>query len=85
MAFDGASAIRERLALLAALGPNLTPSDWGYHPRRDFWYFCGDESRRGRSMVSVKTEGSVSLDIIKERHKMSRRGALAFIGYPEQR
>lgn len=79
--FDTQSGIRERLALLAELGPALAASDWGYHPSRDYWYACGAE--RVRRTIEVKQEGVASLDIIAQRFGMDRRAAMAFIGYPE--
>jgi hypothetical protein len=83
MAWDNNSGIRERLALLAALGPTMTPIDWGYNPSRDYWYRCGsDASVRS---VNVRQEGSASLDIIITKHAMNRQDAMAFIGHPEQR
>ena len=84
--FDHQSGVRERLALLAAIGPALDPSAWGYHPSRDFWYYCGGAREiQGAVQVTVKQEGSASLAIIAETWGMDRPSAMAFIGYPEVR
>lgn len=79
--FDSKSGIRERLALLAAKGPEDC-ADWSYDSRFDrfFRFERGGAMRR----VDVKHEGSASLDQIAERWQMDRPAALAFIGYPER-
>ena len=79
--FDAKSGIRERLALLAAKGPNGSPG-WSYDPRADRFFRFGDSG--WAPQVEVKQEGSKSLEIIADRWQMSRREAMAFIGYPEQ-
>lgn len=71
------SAIRERLALLAALGPALEPSEWLYDSRGDCWY--ADTANE----ISITQEASGSLGIIAVRWLMDRKAAMAFIGYPE--
>jgi len=54
--WDRASGVRERLALLAAIGPKLDPHVWGYHPSRDFWYYCGGAREiQGQVRVPVST------------------------------
>lgn len=82
--FDEGSGVRERLALLAERGPEMTPAAWGYNPSRDVWYYCGSDPKIGRVRVEVRQEGSASLDIIATKHGMDRKTAMAFIGYPEK-
>jgi hypothetical protein len=81
--FDSQSGVRERLALLAQLGPTMTANDWGYNPSHDFWYACGTQTRV--AYLRIRQEGSASLDIIKAKWGMERASALAFIGYPESK
>lgn len=82
--WDHQSGVRERLALLADIGPNLDPATWGYHPSRDFWYYCGGaRERQGKVSAEVKQEGSASLALISERWNLNRVQAMEFIGYPE--
>ncbi len=86
MAFDTQSGIRERLALVARLGPALDTSGWGYHPSRDFWYWCGSrEEQPTIARVNVSQEGSESLRLIQERWSMDDQTAMAFIGYPRSK
>lgn len=80
-AFDNQSGIRERLALLAEVGPGAEFQYWGYHPSRDFWYYHGPNEERRQ--VAVKQEGARSLELIAERWTIGRGDALALIGYPE--
>ena len=79
--FDPKSAIRERLALLAAQGPQDC-ADWSYDPRFDRWY----RFERGGAVrrVDVKQEGSASLYIIITKWALNRQDAMALIGYPER-
>ncbi len=74
--FDDKSGIRERLALLAAVGPGSCDS-WTYNPSSDSFH-------RPHRMIKVSQEGSASLDIIATRWHMTRRNAMRLIGYPEQ-
>ena len=71
------SGIRERLALLAARGPEDC-GHWAYDPHLDRWYRLGQR-------VYVKQEGSASLAIITECWHMDRSAAMELIGYPERR
>lgn len=84
--WDHQSGVRERLALLAAEGPDLNPALWGYHTSRDFWYACGDRMTRTAQgkRIDVKQEGVASLELIATRYGMDRRAAMQFIGYPER-
>lgn len=81
--WDTQSGIRERLALLAIKGPEFHPNDYGYHPSKDFWYYCG--ANGGRHVLQVKQEGSASLALIQEKWNIARHEAMALIGYPEKR
>lgn len=75
--WDKQSGIRERLALLALIGPTIEPADWRYHPRADRWFhYVGPH-------CTVNQEGSVSLDLIASNWRLDRRAAMALIGYPE--
>jgi hypothetical protein len=81
--WDNNSGIRERLALLAAQGPTLTPNDWGYNPSRDVWYQSSDRAIGSPvKRIEVKQEGSASLDIIERSHGLNYSAAMAFIGHP---
>ena len=83
--FDMNSGIRERLALLAEIGPKLAPDCWGYHTHRDYWYYCGGAREiQGKVKTEVKQEGQESLRLIQERWNMDRKTAMAFIGYPDK-
>lgn len=77
--WDKASGCRERLALLAAKGPEDS-SSWSYDPRFDRWF----RFERGGSVrqVDVKQEGSRSLELIQQRWNMDYTAAMAAIGYP---
>lgn len=78
---DTKSGIRERLALLAAVGPNGA-NDWSYDPRFDRWFrfeYGGQMSR-----LAVTQEGTASLSLIESRYRISRAAAMALIGYPEE-
>lgn len=77
--WDHASGIRERLALLAHLGPELNEGNWGYHPSRDYWYSCGPEMDRRR--INICQEGQESLYLIALRHGMDYAAAMARIGH----
>ncbi len=79
--WDGNSGIRERLALLATYGHDLTPSSWGYNPSRDTWYFCGESNKSLRG--EVRQEGEASLALILNRWGIDRATAMSMIGYPE--
>lgn len=84
--WDTASGIRERLALLADLGPTLNEHHWGYHPSRDYWYSCGPESvehPEGCTTREVQQEGSASLAMIQERWGLDRAAAMARIGHKQ--
>lgn len=80
--WDDRPAIRERLALLAAIGPERCKDDWQYNPSRDVWSLPLSHPS-GPSWIKVRTEGSASLAIILERWGLDRSAAMAFIGYPE--
>lgn len=82
--WDQASGVRERLALLAHFGTDFDPHLWGYHPSRDFWYYCGPP-RDVAGRIHVRQEGSASLDLIAQRWNIDRRQAMALIDYPEGR
>ena len=87
MKWDSASGVRERLALLADLGPNVKEAHWGYHPSRDYWYSCGpveDRPALGDCTREVKQEGSASLALIAERWGLDRRAAMARIDHEEK-
>lgn len=75
--WDAASAIRERLYLLAHVA-NLKPEEWRYDPRRDMW--IKDESGQ---TYRVRTEGSASLKECEARG-IARADAMRTIGYPER-
>ena len=75
--WDEHSAIRERLFLLAALGPDLDPTAWRYYPRSDVWR----ESLERTLAVSLDSRGSLAA--IAKRWNLSRAEAMDFIGYPE--
>lgn len=77
MAWDIAAGTRERLALLAAIGPTLDPSEWGYHSHRDAWYYCGDDRQR-RRLIDVTQEARESLALILERWHLDEDTALRF-------
>jgi len=81
--FDHASGIRERLALLAHFGTDFDPALWGYHSHRDYWYYCGPPRDVAGRNVTIRQEGSKSLELIQERWNIDRRSALAMIGHPE--
>ena len=71
--WDRQSGTRERLALLAAIGPTLNPHAWGYHPQRDEWYYCGPAAERPHvTAVEVEQEGAESLRLIFERWSLTR-------------
>lgn len=82
MKWDTESGVRERLALLADLGPNLKEGYWGYHPSRDYWYPCGPGSRdmpdahRRTLYREVNQEASESLRLIQERWGLDHEAAL---------
>lgn len=82
MKWDTSSGVRERLALLAEFGPSLVEHWWGYHPSRDFWYFCGPGGKgiSTATRCEVRQEGTASLSIISARWGLDREGALARIG-----
>lgn len=82
MVYDYSSGIRERLALLAALGPSLDSSDWGYHSSKDYWYYCGSTGER--RTIPVTQEGSASLALIEKCWHLSRVEAMEHIGHPEK-
>ena len=84
--WDPASGIRERLALLAALGPTVNPHAWGYHAHQDYWYFCGERTtaQPTRKTIRVTQEGSASLGLIAVRYLMTRADAMALIGHPDE-
>lgn len=79
--WDESSGVRERLALLASRGPHNL-ADWNYNPRTDRWIRAG---HMAGPFVEVKQEGSRSLEIIEQRFKVTRREAMAIIGYPDDR
>jgi hypothetical protein len=84
----GESGIRERLALLAQFGTDFDPGNWGYHPSRDHWYYCGpreDLTIHSRGILNVKQEGTRSLELIAERWNIDRATAMALIGHPDKR
>jgi hypothetical protein len=74
------SGIRERLALLAVMGPTLDPREWRYEAGEDVWF-----SRRQIARIRVSQEGTASLEILYRTHGLTRADAMALIGYPEER
>ncbi len=78
--WDLNSGIRERLALLANIGPTLRPTDWLYHPSYDAW-----QGLSGRAHVAVTMEGSASLERLLTRWGIPRADAMLMVGYPEGR
>lgn len=83
MSFDHQAGVRERLALLAELGPHFNPNDYGYHPTRDVWYFCGNYKDAPPWRNLWVSEASASLERIKTRWNMDRQTALALVGFPD--
>jgi len=81
--WDHNSGVRERLALLAALGPVFEPVDWGYNSNRDVWYYCGPNRRQKGRTIKVAQEGSGSLGIIAVKYLIERKEAMDLIGYGE--
>lgn len=81
--WDDNSGIRERLALLAALGPTMQPAQWGYNPARDSWYRCaiGMGPAGPVKAIAVRQEGSASLAILLDKWRMDRVTAMAVIGH----
>lgn len=73
-------AIRERLALLAIVGPSNL-AGWTYNTHTDTWtHVNGARSFR----VGEVGEGSASLEKIYRRWHMTRRQVMQLIGYPEK-
>ena len=82
--WDQASGISERLALLAAIGPELDPRDWRYNRSHEFWYYRGDaRGMPGNEYVGVHQKGSVSMTLIANKWHMNRAAAMILVGYPE--
>lgn len=81
--FDKNSGIRERLALLAKVGPSEPFEQWSYNPHSDMWHASSEHSTVLR--LPIKQEGSASLELIRQHWGMNRQAAMAFIGYPETR
>jgi hypothetical protein len=77
--FDRNSGIRERLALLAEIGPTADADRFVYDSHRDAWTL----RTAAVKVVKVRQEGSRSLEMIAERWKLDRKSAMAVIGYPE--
>jgi hypothetical protein len=84
--WDETSGIRERLALLAAIGPALDPRAWRYNPSHKFWYYLEDaEAMPANEYVGVRQKGAVSLVLIANKWHMTRAEATTLVGYPEER
>jgi hypothetical protein len=82
--WDHSSSLRERLALLAAIGPALDPRTWSYHYSRDVWYYCGEDTRAsGSDYVTIRHNGSVSLALIAVKWQLNWAAAMALVGYPD--
>jgi hypothetical protein len=80
--WDTNSGVRERLALLAELGPDLIPSSWGYNPTSDVWYYCGPHSpSRNVRRIRIVREAAESLRLIAQRG-LDQASAMTFIGHP---
>ena len=74
--WDRGSGTRERLALLAAIGPSLDPQCWGYHPTRDFWYYCGGAREiQGRVQVSHLPQAEESLTALATQWSIDKETA----------
>ena len=85
MNWNDQGGVRERLALLAEIGPNLDGSAWAYDSHHDRWSYIGGALEiQGKVRAEVRQEGSASLALIAERWNLNRRQALEFIGYPER-
>ena len=80
--FDSSSGLRERLALVAAIGPSVDPSRFAYDSHRDAWVVCGRNSVRA---VNIRQEGSASLELIQSKWGLGRKAAMELIGYPDAR
>lgn len=78
-AFDHNSGIRERLALLAEVGPHADVDRFQYDSHLDAWTLRAAPVK----VLRVRQEGSRSLELIAERWHLDRRSAMAVIGYPE--
>ncbi len=76
--WDESSGVRERLALLAAKGPQRCGAAWRYLPNADKW-----ARAEPTMLVEVRQEGSESLTIIAKRWGLTRAEAMALIGCAE--
>jgi hypothetical protein len=85
-AWDQASEIPERLALLAAIGPALDPRAWRYNRLHESWY-CVEAARAmpGNEYVGVHQNGSVSLTLIANKWHINRAAAMTLVGDPDVR
>ena len=82
--WDHASGLRERLALLAAIGPTLEPSAWRYDSVNDAWYYRGGtREARGNDYVTIPQKGSVSLTLIANKWNVNWAAAMIIVGYPD--
>lgn len=82
--WDSRSAIRERLALLAALGPaelDAAAHEWAYDSHGDWW--THERFDENQLAIRVGQEAVESLAIIERKWWLGRKLALEFIGYPE--
>lgn len=75
--WDCNAGVRERLSLLALLGPGVKLEAWGYHPSKDYWYFCGAEGKQ--HIVKGLMPVSEALQLIATRWKMTEGAAFKFI------
>ena len=82
--WDQASGIRERLALLVAIGPTLDPRAWAYDLLNDVWYYRrGTREARGNDYVTIHQKGSVSLTLVANKWHVNWAEAMILVGYPD--
>lgn len=72
-------SVRERLALLAVVGPGIL-TGWTYNPSTDTWTHADGQ----RIRVGAVGEGSASLARILADWQIDRRQAMQLIGFPEK-
>lgn len=82
--WDPKTGVRERLALLGAIGPALDPERWRYDPRHDQWeYLGGARQIQGRAYVPTMLADD-SIKRLMDVWQISRDHAFDLIWRPDE-